>query len=238
MGRKTRTVNRAKVKLDNSILRSVYNDIPEAYDRANRFISFYMDVRWRAELIVRALHHSKKPRRVLDVGAGRGELSYVLGKISPGPREIVMLDYAENMLETALVEGERVLASFEALPFREKCFDLVMSSFALHAADDVEVVVKEMKRVSGGVVAVIAMGKPEDSLRRLYLSVYLRFVMPYLAALMGAKTEDFKYIYYIYRRLPTNSFFREVMSRHLELKVYEERALRLFYFLVGEPKGD
>ena len=224
------------IKATDEELRQVYNNIPKSYDRANRFISFNQDVKWRANLVKTILNYYKKPKVVLDVAAGKGELTYVFKKIYKGHFFSVISDYAENMLMNALVEDDKVLASFDSLPFRDNAFDIVMSSFALHAADNLEPVIKEMNRVSRNIIGFIAMGKPDNPLKRLYLSIYLRFIMPYIPLFAGGRPKDYKYIYYIYRRLQTNSYYKNLFYKLLDVLVYEEKALNLFYFVVAKKK--
>lgn len=223
-------------KATNEELREIYNDIPEFYDRANAMISFFQDVKWRAELIDTVKEYCPKPKRILDVASGKGELSYVVSKLMNA--NIVMLDYAENMLKTCMVNGDKVLGSFYNLPFRDRAFDAVVSSFALHAADNIEEVVKEMVRVSRKAVGVIAMGKSDNFLLRNYVAFYLRFVQPYLAALVGAKPLDYKYIYYIYRKIPTNSQLKEILRRNMDLKIFKVKALGSVYIFIGVKKEE
>jgi len=224
------------IKATDEELREVYNNIPKSYDRANRFISFNQDIKWRANLVKTILNYCKKPRITLDVAGGKGELTYVFKKIYRGRFFPVISDYAEKMLMNALIEDDKVLASFDALPFRDNAFDIVMSSFALHAADDLEPVIKEMNRVSRNIIGFIAMGKPDNPLKRLYLSIYLRFIMPYIPIFAGGRPKDYKYIYYIYRRLHTNSYYKGLFHKLLDVLVYEEKALNLFYFVVAKKK--
>ena len=218
---------------NHSELKSIYNEISDSYDRANSIISFKQDRRWRSKL-VEMLLSAEIPRNALDVGAGKGELSEILRRASPGT-EIVMVDYAENMIRSSEAEN-RVMASFSHLPFRAGSFDMVMSSFALHAADDVETVISEMARVSRNIVGALAMGKPDNALFRAVDGFYLHYVQPNLAALAGAEPEHFKYIYYIYNRNPKNSEIRGRILKHIDLIVYREIALSSFYMFTGFRK--
>ncbi len=214
-------------------LRNVYNDIPKSYDRTNSIISFGMDVRWRISLVKSALKFCKSPETVLDVASGKGETTYVLQKFLRTPF-YVLTDYAENMLLNAIVNDDKVLASFDALPFRDNSFDLVITTFALHAADDYEAVIRELARVSKKVVAVLAMGKPINPLLRAYVSFYLRFVMPYLAVFGGGKPEDYRAIYLIYaKKGKLSDYYVETARKYLDVKVVEYKALQLFYAFVG-----
>jgi len=224
------------IKATDEELREVYNNIPKSYDRANRFISFNQDVKWRANLVKTILNYCKKPRITLDVAGGKGELTYVFKKIYKGRFFPVISDYAEKMLMNALIEDDKVLASFDALPFRDNAFDIVMSSFALHAANDLEPVIKEMNRVSRNIIGFIAMEKPDNPLKRLYISIYLRFIMPYIPIFAGGRPKDYKYIYYIYRRLHTNSYYKGLFHKLLDVLVYEEKGFNLFYFVVAKKK--
>lgn len=72
------------VKATDAELREIYNNIPPAYDRANRFISFNQDVKWRADLVKTILKYCVKPKIILDVASGKGELSYVFKKVFKG----------------------------------------------------------------------------------------------------------------------------------------------------------
>lgn len=225
-----------EIKVTNEELREIYNDIPKFYDRANALISFFQDVRWRAELIKIVKYYCPNPRIILDVASGKGELSYVALKLINS--KVVMVDYAENMLKASLVEGDKVLASFYNLPFRDDAFDAVVSSFALHSADDIGAVIKEMSRVARKVVGVIAMGKSDNWLLRNYVAFYLRFIQPYLAGIVGAKPSDYKYIYYIYRKIPTNSQLKSIVSNIIDLKVFKVKALGSVYIFVGLKKRE
>ena len=225
-------------KLTSEELRNVYNDIPKSYDRTNSIISFGMDVRWRTSLVKSAMKYCNSPLTVLDVASGKGETTYVLQKLYRRAF-YVLTDYAENMLLNALVEDDRVLASFDHLPFRDDSFDMVVSTFALHAADDYEAVIREMTRVSKKVVAALAMGKPMNPLLRAYVSFYLRFVMPYLAPLGGGKPEQYRAIYLIYaKKDKLSDWYVKVAEKYLDLKVVEYKALQLFYAFVGLKRPD
>ena len=225
------------IRVTNEELKRIYNDIPKFYDRANALISFFQDVRWRAELVNTVKYYCNDPRLILDVASGKGELSYVVLKLV-NKVNIVMIDYAENMLKMAMVNGDKVLASFYNLPFRDNAFDAVLSSFALHAADDIEAVVKEMARASKKVIGVIAMGKSDNAILRRYVAFYLRFIQPYLAVLVGAKPSDYKYIYFIYRKIPTNSQLRKIIERNLNLVIFKEKALGSVYIFVGLKRSE
>jgi demethylmenaquinone methyltransferase/2-methoxy-6-polyprenyl-1,4-benzoquinol methylase len=218
---------------DDVNLRDIYNKIPKSYDRANALISFFQDIKWRLRLINYVIKISP-PKTILDVACGKGELTYLIKQMRK--TDVVMTDYSKNMLKMAIVDGIKVLASFDNLPFKDNSFDSVMSTFALHAADNIEDVIREMVRVSNGTIGVIAMGKSDNRLYRFISGVYLKYGQPYIAMLTGEKSRDYKFIYYIYKRLPLNSKIREIVNKYIDITVFEEKAFGSVYMFAGTKK--
>ncbi len=89
--------------------------------------------------------------RVLDVGAGTGVASRVAHQ--RGAARIVAADLAEGMLRQCGPECRAVAADGQALPFRDRSFDLVVAAFSLgHLSDPVRAL-REARRVAGAVAA-------------------------------------------------------------------------------------
>jgi 2-polyprenyl-3-methyl-5-hydroxy-6-metoxy-1,4-benzoquinol methylase len=78
-------------------------------------------------------------RRVLEVGAGEGEVSRRLGE-TLRPEWFVASDVAVSPI--------RALLSAEALPFRNESFDLVVACEVLEHLDDPSSALRELHRVS------------------------------------------------------------------------------------------
>jgi demethylmenaquinone methyltransferase/2-methoxy-6-polyprenyl-1,4-benzoquinol methylase len=189
-------------------------------------------------LIKTSLKYIKNPKRIIDIGAGKGELTFVLSQfLNIKDKEVILLDFSINMLRNSIVKAERVLASFNYLPFRDKSFDIIISSFALHAADDIERAIKELTRVSNGIISCIAFGKPDDKILWNLGKIYLKYIIPCLARMLKANPENYKYIFYIYKKLYKNSFYKKIFEKYLILKIYKEKALNLIYIFIGYPKN-
>ncbi len=214
-------------------LNSIYNKIPEGYDRANAYISFFQDVKWRT-FIAKQIIVNYKPEKILDAACGKGELTFTIRQFSDA--FTVMSDYSENMLKNSIVNGNMVLASFDNLPFKDHSFESVMSTFALHAADSIEPVVKEFARVTSNSVGIIAMGKSDNRFLRFISGVYLKYIQPYMAILGHEKPSDYRFIYYIYKRIPTNSEIRAIFEKYFVLDLFEEKAFGTVYIISGRKK--
>jgi SAM-dependent methyltransferase len=98
--------------------------------------------------------------RVLDVGAGTGELTGVLREGTPG--KVVALDADSDLL--ASVPAPRVLGDATRLPFRDDAFDLVVCQALLVNLPEPEHALGAFARVSSDRVAVV---EPDNSAVRI-----------------------------------------------------------------------
>lgn len=96
---------------------------------------------------------------VLDVGCGTGALCSVLNDLG---LKVTGVDPAYNMIEIARKKDKNNEINFEVfnkdgkLPFADKSFDLVMSSYVLHGikSDERILLYKEMMRISRNFVII------------------------------------------------------------------------------------
>jgi SAM-dependent methyltransferase len=95
--------------------------------------------------------------RILDVGAGTGELSRVLAAESASATEVVCLDADPHLLAVARAETGLPVVAGDAtrLPFVDEAFDLVVCQALLVNLSAPTEALREFARVSGDLVAVI-----------------------------------------------------------------------------------
>jgi SAM-dependent methyltransferase len=105
-----------------------------------------------------------RPRRVLDLGAGNGWLSYRLAlagitsvAVDMRDDDVDGLGAATCFLEQPFGRFERIGASFEALPLESGSFDMAIFNASLHYAIDLDAVLAEARRVvrPGGHLVVL-----------------------------------------------------------------------------------
>jgi SAM-dependent methyltransferase len=89
--------------------------------------------------------------RVLDLGAGTG----VVGRaaLAGGARSVVCADLALGMLRRCEARLHPVAADVTALPFRDRCFDLVLAAFCLGHLDRPLAGLREARRVGAALAA-------------------------------------------------------------------------------------
>jgi len=97
----------------------MFDRIAASYDRANRFLSFGLDLHWRRSL---ANHVPKStPLNVLDIATGTGDQIAALIKKKTPILSAVGIDFSENMLHIAKDKFARS-STEELLPERRRFF--------------------------------------------------------------------------------------------------------------------
>jgi ubiquinone/menaquinone biosynthesis C-methylase UbiE len=88
--------------------------------------------------------------RLLDVGCGNGFFSVPFEKIC----QTVGVDFSEKMLAKNPIQ-HRLLMDAQRLSFQDMAFDVVFCNALLHHVDDIDGVLKEMRRVSRKYVVIL-----------------------------------------------------------------------------------
>ncbi len=159
----------------------MFSGLAPRYRDFNRWASLGMDQRWR-RVAVREIAGS---RRVLDVGAGTGELTALAAK--SGAR-VVGIDISAEMLHGARrrdLGRAWIQASGDNLPFRSGSFDAVISAYVfrnLFRAGILEASLREARRVlaPGGKLVFLDLTKPGGGFLRWGHGLYNRTVLPAL----------------------------------------------------------
>jgi len=109
------------------------------------------------------------PRRVLEVGPGRGETAEWIAHETGA--EVVAVDQSERMVELTRARGiDARLGDVQALPFEDASFDCVVAAWMLYHVPDVERALAEIARVlrpGGRLVAVTNSSRHYQELREL-----------------------------------------------------------------------
>jgi len=129
---------------------------------------FQNSLSWYRDTIKFHLRAVERKEKILDTGAGSGNLSMELEKhkhsVTAVDSEINALDILKNKSQSI----EIFCVSVEKMPFDNESFDAVTSMFLLPFVDDVKSYFSEVNRVlrSGGVFSISAWS-PEQSVLEL-----------------------------------------------------------------------
>jgi demethylmenaquinone methyltransferase/2-methoxy-6-polyprenyl-1,4-benzoquinol methylase len=179
-------------------VRRMFGRIAPRYDRLNRWMTFGLDRSWRAEL-VRRLDLAATPR-VIDLGAGTGDLAFEVRKRRPGAR-VVALDFTPEMMELGRRRpgGEAVhwvVADAARLPFSSRTFDGAVSGFLLRNVPDIDRVLSEERRVlrPGASVASLDTTPPPRTWLRPVITFHLHTIIPLLGRILAGDSEAYTYL--------------------------------------------
>ena len=172
----------------------MFGRVAPRYDLANHLLSGGLDFWWRhrASEIVRQW----RPRRVLDLATGSGDLALTIAKKLP-EAEITGADFCAEMLESARSKGltKTVVADALHLPFPDASFDAVTVAFGLRNMADWGAALAEMARVldPGGHLLVLDFSLPRPPWRSLH-GFYLHRCLPFIAGVVTGQREAYAYL--------------------------------------------
>ena len=125
-----------------------------------------------------------KNTRLLDVGCGNGFFSFYFEKIC----DTTGIDYSEKMIEINPARNKYVMDVAD-MRFGDDSFDIVFCNAFLHHVDNVDNIVREMKRVSKRYVVILEPNRNNPLMFLFSLVVReerkaLRFSLSYLKRLV------------------------------------------------------
>lgn len=180
---------------DPVFVKQAFTDIADRYVVTNHVLSGGIDILWRRKVArqVAAL----KPKRVLDLATGSGDLAMEILKKYPDAH-VTGGDFCEPMLDVARKRGlkDLVVADGMDLPFEDESYDVITIGFGLRNMSDWPLGIREMARVlkPGGTLIVLDFSLPKGALRKKAYRIYLHSIMPRIAGMMTGKGDAYSYL--------------------------------------------
>lgn len=196
---------------------STLRDIIPVYDKVNRVISLGKDELYRYEGINGNI---KSGDLVLDAGSGFGNMSLTTFKITTASEvKIVIYDPIFEMLQSSRQRLVVELISsgiFEHMPFKDNTFDVVMCGYSLRDAINLEIAVSEIHRIlkKNGRFLIVDLGKPDNKLIRLGVSIYLKYIIKIFAYVIARQTGlKFQTLYGTFIKWPQNNTLNLLLKK-------------------------
>ncbi len=185
-----------------SRIKEMFDHIAPKYDVLNKVNSFGLDRLWRKELVRRVA--AERPKLVLDLAAGTGDVSIALAKKLPHAT-VVAADLSQRMLFHALYKamnadltGQVKIAEVDAsdLPYEEDHFDAVTCAFGVRNFEDIPLSLSEMYRVlrPGGICAILELCTPDTKLLYDLYQIHAKRLIPTAARLFGSDDTAYDYL--------------------------------------------
>ena len=182
------------------VLRGFFDSIAGRYDFLNHLLSFRLDESWRRRSRNLLLEGGRGAGAVLDLGTGTGKFLRLFWEVGLGRERLVGLDFSPGMLERARreipAEADLVQADFQALPFQDEYFDLVISAFALRSVRDMPGFLSNVRRMlrKGGRAALLCLTRPQSRLWNALYFPYLRFYLPAVGGAVSGNRRAYEFL--------------------------------------------
>ena len=174
--------------------RGIFSPIAGRYDFVNHLLSGGLDFLWRARAV--RIVKQWRPRTVLDLATGSGDLALAMQKAMPQAR-IVGADFCLPMLQVAARKGLQplIVADGTKLPLAEASFDAVTIAFGLRNMESWPGALREMARVlrEDGHLLILDFSMPRSPFSALY-RFYLHRVLPLLAGTVTGNRAGYEYL--------------------------------------------
>lgn len=179
----------------------MFDTISGNYDGLNRVISFGIDVKWRKKVL--QLVADKKPKTVLDIATGTGDLAILMTNTTA--EEIIGLDISAGMLEVGkkkIAEKkldnkiQMVLGDSENIPYPDNYFDAITVAFGVRNFETLEKGLAEILRVlkPNGVFVILETSVPTKFPYKQGYAFHSKFILPLIGKLFSKDKSAYKYL--------------------------------------------
>lgn len=201
-------------------VRQMFDSIAGHYDLMNTVMTFGLHRLWRDKAL-RML--PENAARILDVATGTGDVAFRLHHLYPDAK-ITGIDLSEGMLDMARSkakerktgkEVEFVCADSLDLPFGTASFDAVTVAYGVRNFERLSEGYAEMLRVlrPGGMICVIELSEPRNSLIKALYKIYSRGVIPVAGRIVSRDPRAYTYLPESISRCPAGDDMCRLMQQ-------------------------
>lgn len=199
----------------------MFDTISGNYDGLNRIISLGIDTSWRKKVV--ALVGEKKPKKVLDVATGTGDLAIQMANM--GVEKIVGLDISPKMLDVGknkiIAENlqehiDMVVGDSENLPFKDNTFDAITVAFGVRNFENLDAGLKEIQRVlkPNGRFVVLETSVPTKFPFKQGYTVYSKYILPFIGKLFSKDKVAYSYLSQSAASFPFGQAFNNILAKN------------------------
>ena len=215
-------------------VQSMFDGIAHGYDRANRWMSFGTDIRWRRQAVAGMLpvHQDPSRARLLDLCAGTLDSTLEIHQQFPAA-DIIAGDFSAGML----AHGARKLAGTAAeritprqmdahvLPLADASQDAIFCAFGIRNLSELETATREQLRVlrPGGRLSILEFFRPTAALTRAVHALHNRTLLPLLGWAATGKLGAYLYLPRSIGRFTTVESYSELLRATGFVDVQVER---------------
>lgn len=200
----------------------MFDTISKEYDSINRIMTFGIDIKWRKRVI--AIIAKKKPKFILDIASGTGDLA-ILAAQKTKATNIIGADISEGMLaigEKKIIKlnlDNRIkmqVADSENLPFSDNYFDAITVAFGVRNFENLDKGIQEIHRVlkPKGVFVVLETSIPKyPIIKQLYL-LHSNILLPLFGKLFSKDPKAYSYLSKSAKKFPYGDDFNNILRKN------------------------
>jgi demethylmenaquinone methyltransferase/2-methoxy-6-polyprenyl-1,4-benzoquinol methylase len=191
-------------------LKDYYSQIFETYDRVNRIFTFGRDTYWRKVAARTCLEQA--PRSILDVCTGTGDFLFELARQADREIKLTGYDFSDEMLDEAKKKQRElgkqktsisisfIQGDVADMPFADEEYDAIGITFGLrnlvYQNSSANRHLEEIYRVlsKGGALVILESSRPANAVWRIFNTLYLRLILPYLGGLISGNLSAYRYL--------------------------------------------
>ena len=183
-------------------VRVMFDNIAPKYDLLNHTLSMSVDRLWRSR-VVKVVRRAK-PRRILDVATGTGDLAIAMARRIDGVQVLAvdlsegMLDVARRKVEARGLDGRIVLdrADAEHLDIAAASVDVATVAFGVRNFGDLAAGLRELARAlkPGGKVVILEFSRPANPVFRTLYEFYSYRILPRIGGLISRDRRAYEYL--------------------------------------------
>ena len=200
----------------------MFGRIAHGYDRANRWMSLGIDVRWRRAAVAE-LRAGSDRSRLLDLCAGTMDSSVEMHHQFPAA-DVIAGDFSPAMLERGKDKlvgpaGERItprVMDAHELPEASGSLDGIFCAFGMRNVSDLQRATAEQARClrAGGRLVVLEFFRPTTLVPRVMHALYNRTVLPVVGWLATRDWEAYTYLPRSIGGFSTVEAYAELLRTH------------------------
>lgn len=205
-------------------VRTMFDRIAHGYDRANRWMSFGTDIRWRTQAVA-GLMPSDVPDepKVLDLCAGTLDSTLEIHRQFPKAK-ILAGDFAEEMLErgreklvgAAAEQIDTRTMDAHVLTVDDDILDAIFCAFGVRNVSDLPRATAEQARAlrPGGRLTILEFFRPTRMVPRLLHAAYNRTVLPLVGWAATGDLDAYTYLPRSIGKFESVTAYAELLGEH------------------------
>ena len=206
-----------------SSIQRMFSDIAPRYDFLNALLSCKRDRYWRKEAVNELSPGAGEI--LLDLATGTGDIALeIASRGNNGYFRVCGVDFSRNML---ILAASKIRArgmqnvidlnagAAESLAYRDKSFNGIVTAFGVRNFADVEISLKEMRRVLKvrGKLVILEFSFPTNTMLKLAYRIYFDLLLPLIGKVVSGHSDAYAYLAQSVSDFPERDDFARIIEK-------------------------